>query len=131
MFDFGFWEIVVIAILALLVLGPERLPVVASKVGYWVGRGRRYLASVRSDIEREFRTEELERMLNQQSSEIKELKNMISETQKEAISAVEESEYLVKARPDAEKDPSPDKEGKPRIASDRTSSDHDSSPEKP
>lgn len=98
MFDPGFWEIVVIAVLGLLILGPERLPVVARKVGYWVGRGRRYLTSVRSDIEREFRTDELEKMLSKQSTEIEELKNLISDTQKETVEAVQETGSLVKAK---------------------------------
>jgi len=99
-FDPGFWEMVVIAVLALLILGPERLPVVARKVGFWVGRARRYVASVRSDIEREFRTEELERLLNQQSSEIKELRNLISDQKKEVESAFRETGYALKAKPD-------------------------------
>ena len=102
MFDPGFWEIVVIGVLGLLILGPERLPVVAKKVGYWVGKGRRYLSSVRSDIEREFRTDELEKMLSQQSSEIEELKSLISDTAKQATDVVQETQQLVEANPDAE-----------------------------
>ncbi|HGG60693.1 MAG TPA: twin-arginine translocase subunit TatB [Gammaproteobacteria bacterium] len=100
MFDPGFWEMVVIAVLALLILGPERLPVVARKVGFWVGRARRYIASVRSDIEREFRTDELERMLSEQSSEIKELRNMLTSQKDQVVGAVKETEYLLKARPE-------------------------------
>ena len=95
MFDPGFWELFVIGVLGLLILGPERLPVVVKKVGYWVGKGRHYLASVRSDIEREFRTDELEKMLSQQSSEIEELKNLISDTTKQATDAVEETKHLL------------------------------------
>ncbi len=100
MFDPGFWEMVVIAVLALLILGPERLPVVARKVGFWVGRARRYIASVRSDIEREFRTDELERMLSEQSSEIKELRNMLTSQKDQVVGAVKETEYLLKAKPE-------------------------------
>lgn len=95
MFDPGFWEVTVIAVLGLLILGPERLPVVAKKVGYWVGKGRRYLSSVRSDIEREFRTDELEKILNQQSTEIEELKDLISDTKKEATDVVQETKELL------------------------------------
>jgi sec-independent protein translocase protein TatB len=94
-FDPGFWEVTVIAVLGLLILGPERLPVVAKKVGYWVGKGRRYLSSVRSDIEREFRTDELEKILNQQSTEIEELKDLISDTKKEATDVVQETKELL------------------------------------
>lgn len=95
MFDPGFWEVTVIAVLGLLILGPERLPVVAKKVGYWVGKGRRYLSSVRSDIEREFRTDELEKILNQQSTEIEALKDLISDTKKEATDVVQETKELL------------------------------------
>ncbi len=100
MLDIGFWELVVIAVLALLVIGPERLPEVARKVGYWTGRARRFITSVRSEIERELRTEELERMLNEQNRQIQELRGMLNETRHFTEQTLEETEYLVKARPD-------------------------------
>ncbi len=113
MFDPGFWEITVIAVLGLLILGPERLPVVAKKVGYWVGKGRRYLSSVRSDIEREFRTDELEKILNQQSTEIEELKSLITDTAKQAKDSVEETKSLVEDSFNTEAKPKP-KKNKPK-----------------
>ena len=59
MFDIGFLEIVVIASIALVVLGPERLPRAARTAGLWVGRARRMVADVKSDIDREIRESEL------------------------------------------------------------------------
>ena len=53
MFDIGFWEIGIIAIVALLVVGPERLPGMIRTAGKWVGRGQRLAREVRSELERE------------------------------------------------------------------------------
>jgi len=67
MFDVGFWELVVIGIVALLVLGPERLPVVARTVGLWYGKARHFVGSVKADIDRELKAEELKRIVEQQA----------------------------------------------------------------
>ncbi len=67
MFDVGFWELVLIAVVALVVIGPERLPKVARIAGMWVGRARRTLASVKSEIDRELKAEELKEILNKQA----------------------------------------------------------------
>jgi sec-independent protein translocase protein TatB len=67
MFDVGFSELVLVAIVALLVLGPERLPKVARVAGMWVGRARRTLSSVKQEIDRELKAEELKRVLEEQA----------------------------------------------------------------
>ena len=59
MSDIAFLEIVIIASIALVVLGPERLPRAARTAGLWVGRARRMVADVKSDIDREIRESEL------------------------------------------------------------------------
>ena len=59
MLDLGFSEMMVIAVVALVVLGPERLPKVAKTVGHLIGRMQRYVADVKSDITREMELEEL------------------------------------------------------------------------
>jgi sec-independent protein translocase protein TatB len=66
-FDVGFWELAIIMIVALLVIGPERLPRVARTVGLWLGRARSAFNSVKSDIDRELRAEELKTMLTKQA----------------------------------------------------------------
>jgi sec-independent protein translocase protein TatB len=84
MFDLGFAEMLVIGIVALLVIGPERLPSVAKTVGTYVGRIRRFVNNVRSDVEREFRTDELQRMLQQQQDELQSLKDTINENREQS-----------------------------------------------
>lgn len=53
MFDFGFWELALIAVIALVVVGPERLPGVLRTVGLFVGKARASMASLRDEVERE------------------------------------------------------------------------------
>jgi sec-independent protein translocase protein TatB len=62
MFDIGFSEMVVIGLVALIVIGPERLPRVARTVGHLMGRLQRYVADVKADINREVEFEELRKM---------------------------------------------------------------------
>ena len=62
MFDIGFSELVVIAVVALVVIGPERLPTVARTLGALLGRLNRYVADVKSDVEREMRLEEMKKL---------------------------------------------------------------------
>lgn len=94
MFDAGLWELVVIFVLALLVVGPERLPVLARKAGLWIGRAKRFVNSVRSDIERELRTEELEKMLHEQKDEIESLKSALNVTRENTEQAFRDASFL-------------------------------------
>jgi sec-independent protein translocase protein TatB len=61
MFDIGFTELVVIGVVALIVIGPERLPKVARTAGHLYGRMQRYVASVKSDISNEIQLDEIRR----------------------------------------------------------------------
>src|SRR5215468_4501826 len=62
MFDIGFSEILVIALVALIVIGPERLPKVARTLGHLFGRMQRYVNDVKADIAREMELEELRKL---------------------------------------------------------------------
>ena len=62
MFDIGFSEMLVIAVVALIVIGPERLPKVARTLGHLFGRMQRYVNDVKSDISREMELEELRKL---------------------------------------------------------------------
>ena len=62
MFDVGFSELIVIALVALIVIGPERLPRVARTLGHLAGRLQRYVADVKADISREVELDELRNM---------------------------------------------------------------------
>ncbi len=64
MFDVGFWEIAIIALIALIILGPERLPRAARTIGLWVGKARRTLSEVKRDIDRELDASELKNIKN-------------------------------------------------------------------
>lgn len=62
MFDFGFLELIVIGVVALIVIGPERLPKVARTAGHLYGRLQRYVSSVKSDISHEIQLDEMRRV---------------------------------------------------------------------
>ena len=77
MFDVGFWEILLILVLALVVIGPERLPGAARKAGFFVGKARRYIEGVRSEVEQELDVNEFKRMLHNQEVQINELQQQL------------------------------------------------------
>ncbi len=62
MFDIGFSELLVIGLVALIVIGPEKLPRVARTIGHLAGRLQRYVADVKADINREIEIDELRKM---------------------------------------------------------------------
>ncbi|MFC1602886.1 Sec-independent protein translocase protein TatB [Pseudomonadota bacterium] len=61
MFDIGFWELGLISVIALLVVGPERLPSLARTIGLWLGKARRMLTSIKDEIDREVQVEEIQK----------------------------------------------------------------------
>jgi len=91
MFDSGFLELLVVGIIALLVVGPERLPEVAAKTGKFIGKMKAFVANTREDIEKEIRSEEMQSMLNQQKSEISELRDMMRKTSKDTGANLKEA----------------------------------------
>lgn len=85
MFDIGFSEMIVIAVIALIVLGPEKLPRVARTVGHLLGRMQRYVNDVKADINREVELDELRKLQKEMQSTAQSLE----QTVKSEISAVE------------------------------------------
>jgi sec-independent protein translocase protein TatB len=83
-FDVSFSELLVIAVVALLVIGPEKLPKVARTLGAFVGRMQRYMAQVKEEVNREMRFEEL-----------KNLQQEIKQTVEQETSALESSIHKV------------------------------------
>jgi sec-independent protein translocase protein TatB len=69
MFEIGFSEIVVIMVVALIVIGPERLPKVARTMGLLWGRAQRYVNGVRADIERDMQMDELKQLKQKMEQE--------------------------------------------------------------
>ncbi len=78
MFDVGFSELVVIGVVALVVIGPERLPKVARTVGLLVGRLQRYVNDVKADINREMELDELRKIQTQFQDAAKEVESSIT-----------------------------------------------------
>ena len=68
MFEIGFWELIVVGVVALLVVGPEKLPGLARTAGLWVGKARRMIAEVKADVDRELQLEELKQSFRQQAN---------------------------------------------------------------
>lgn len=91
MFEAGFLEMLIIGVIALLVIGPERLPGIAAKVGRWVGKARAFIATTRADIERELRAEEMRDMLSKQEEEIRELRDMMNKQVNDTRDVVEKT----------------------------------------
>ena len=88
MFDGGFWELAIIALIALLVIGPDRLPKAARTAGLWVGRARRLVEGVKSDIDREIRESEL--------AELREIENITDEIKETKASIESAGANLIK-----------------------------------
>lgn len=65
MFDIGFWEILVILVILLIVVGPERLPTVVRTTALWVRKARRFISQVKREVEEELRAEELRQSLKE------------------------------------------------------------------
>jgi len=96
MFDIAFSELILIAIVALLVIGPEQLPKVARTAGRWFGKMRQFVRTVQADIEREVRAEELKRIVDEQarSSGIYDILETTQDASAELKRAVDEVESL-------------------------------------
>ena len=84
MFDIGFWEIIFLAVITLLVVGPERLPKVARTAGLWVGKIRGFVVSVKADIDKELAADELKKTLQQQAA-VPEIEELIDEAASELM----------------------------------------------
>jgi sec-independent protein translocase protein TatB len=82
MFDMGFTEMMLIGIVALVVIGPEKLPGVARTTGKYFGRLKRFVTTVRADVEQELRADELRDILSKQQEELNSLKDSINVSSK-------------------------------------------------
>lgn len=92
MFDVGFWELAVIGIVALLIVGPEKLPGLARTAGRWAGRAQRMARELRYELEREVDLKEVERLKreiesNELGADIKSAVNDINRGLNQRVSA--------------------------------------------
>ena len=95
MFDIGFSEMVVIAVVALVVLGPERLPKVARTAGILLGRLQRYVNDVKSDINREMQLEELKKLQAQVEDSARSIERSVSTEMQSAQASLNQTAQVV------------------------------------
>jgi sec-independent protein translocase protein TatB len=97
MFDFGFSELIVIGVVMLIVVGPERLPKVARTAGHLLGRLQRYVADVKSDIQREMQLDELKKLQEQVQQQARELESSVRSHAAEVESQLGQTEQELRA----------------------------------
>ena len=85
MFDFGMWEIAIILVITLIVVGPEKMPALARKAGLYVGKFRKFVSKIKNDINSEIEAEELKEQLSIKNEEL-----LVSQTLDEAKSGIDE-----------------------------------------
>jgi len=93
MFDIGFFELSLIGVVALIVIGPDRLPGVARTAGKWLGRLNRFVSNIKEDISKEIKDDELKNILKEQQKLADEFKNVAAQTQS-SINELNPSEKL-------------------------------------
>jgi sec-independent protein translocase protein TatB len=106
MFDIGFSEIVVIAVVALIVIGPERVPKVARTLGHMFGRLQRYVNEVKADISREMELDELRKLRTEVQSAAHDIEHSMTQAARDMESGVRSVEsQLNEAAADAAASP--------------------------
>jgi sec-independent protein translocase protein TatB len=97
MFDVGFSEIFMILVIALIVIGPERLPSVAKKIGGYIGKAKRTFENVKREVQSELETEELNKrlaennILKDSKKEIKDISDELKDIAKKGNEAIPET----------------------------------------
>tara|TARA_B100000767_G_scaffold267989_1_gene287551 strand:+ start:11630 stop:11878 length:249 start_codon:yes stop_codon:yes gene_type:complete len=82
MFDFGFWELALVLIISLIILGPERLPVFASQLGSLIKKIKDFANSIKTSIENESRMNDLKKIIEKQKDELSEFEDKIDSDEK-------------------------------------------------
>ena len=88
MFDFGMWEIAVIFVITLIVVGPEKMPALARKAGLYVGKFKKFVSRIKDDINSEIEAEEFKEQLSVKNEEL-----VISQALDEAKSGIDEIKH--------------------------------------
>lgn len=111
MFDIGFFEICLISVIALLVIGPEKLPKVARTTGLWLGKFRGMVRTVKYDIDEQIRMDELKQSLEKVKKEAVPISDDFKETFDNMQSTLSEAEADIKKNiePESNDDTNDDK----------------------
>jgi len=96
MFDVSFSELLLIGVIALIVIGPERLPKVARTIGHLVGRAQRYVGDVKSDIQREMDLDELNSLKGQMEDAAKSVKSSMQDASNSLRAPLDEAQQALK-----------------------------------
>jgi len=84
-FDFGLWEIAIIGIITLIVVGPEKMPALARKAGLYAGKLKKFVTKIKTDINDELKADELKKQLSIKNEDLS-----LSQTLKDAKSSINE-----------------------------------------
>jgi sec-independent protein translocase protein TatB len=103
MFDIGFWELCLVGLVSLIVIGPEKLPKVARVAGFWVAKIRNMVAAVKTEINEELQAEEMRQILKQQAG-LEEAQKLLDE----GSNAVNELSSSIKSLPEEQEKSSDD-----------------------
>ncbi len=98
MFDISFAELMIIAVVGLLVIGPDKLPQVARTLGAFMGRLQRYVAQVKDEVNREARFEDLQKLQQEIKDGASQVKSSIMDSANEARSGISAIENSVKPK---------------------------------
>lgn len=106
MFDIGFPELMIVTVVMLLVLGPERLPETLRTLGLWLGRLRRSFNAVKTEIEREVGMDEIKRQLHNEAimDEMKRLESQVRTSVQDSVDSVEAAAEPAKEQLQAARD---------------------------
>ena len=85
MFDFGLWEIAIIGIITLIVVGPDKMPGLARKAGLYAGKFKKFISKIKTDINDELKADELKKQLSFKDDDLS-----LSQTLKKAKSSIDE-----------------------------------------
>ncbi|WP_370261328.1 Sec-independent protein translocase protein TatB [Limnobacter sp.] len=91
MFDIAFSELLIIGVVALLVIGPEKLPKVARTVGHLLGKAQRYVSDVKSEINREMEIEELRKLQAEMQTAARKVESDVQTTLRDTESSLNQS----------------------------------------
>lgn len=93
MFDIGFWELLIIGVVGLLVVGPDRLPALATRAGNFIGRMRLKMRRITAEIQQELEAEHLKSLVDQRDQELDSLRREAAEVKRDIDHAARTARY--------------------------------------
>ncbi len=97
MFDFGFWEIAIIGIITLIVVGPEKMPSLARKAGLYFGKLNQFLNKIKSDINEELKVHEIKEQLSMDEEKV--ILSEVTEDIKSSVDSLKEENLYSNKKP--------------------------------